>query len=474
MSETATDLSWVRNLLDTARASVEKPVTSHILRTSREYAIYANTSRGIPLVHDGLKEVQRIALWLLRNRGEKIKTVALSGLMAYERLYVHGETSANDAIGLLAAPFRNTVPLIEGLGQFGSRVTPGKEGIGAPRYTDVKRSKVAEAILYADLDLVPMEDNYDGSNQKPKHFLPLIPTLLLNGISGVGVGWSTNILPRSLKGLVQATQDALQGKKALRGLEPHFQRYDVSVQALGPNQYEFTGKVEVEDTSTVRVRELPPNLSLEDFRERLIAMEDADQIVGFTDRSADAIDIAVRFKRGSIKGWSEDDAINFLKLRSKDTERIVVVNWDGETIRVYDSPEDVVREFAAWRLGWYEKRYQKLLRDTTWEREYWRAIAALFDDRFPTRLGKFENRATVEVDVTKVVKKAKVEIDDEQLGRIVSLPTYRWTQEFDADVRKKIAALDSDIALFNDILSSEEHRRTIFIHELDELKKLKV
>lgn len=471
MTETTNEFDWVRAL--SGKSNTLPPVTSRILNTSRDYAIYANLSRGIPLVHDGLKDVQRIALWLLRNRSDKIKTIALSGMMAYERLYVHGDVSANDAIGLLAAPYRNTVPLIEGLGQFGSRVTPGKEGIGAPRYTEVRRGKVAELILYRDLDLIPLEDNYDGSNVKPKHFLPLIPVLLLNGVSGVGVGWSTNILPRSLKGLITATQDALQNRKVLRGLEPHFERYNVTVRLLTTGQYEFSGQAEIEDSSTIRVKELPPNLSLEDFRERLITMEDADLISGFTDRSSDSINIAVKMKRGSLKDWDEKKALDFLKLRSRDTERIVVINWDGSTIRVYNSAEDMVRDFTKWRLGWYESRYRKLLNDTTHEREYWRALDALFAGKFPSRLGKFTNKSAVENDALSTIQKAKVSIDAQQLDRIVGLPTYRWTQDFSEEVKRKILALDSEIIEYSAILASDDRRREIYMNELEELKKIK-
>lgn len=263
--------------------------SDYLLQSSRDYAIYVCETRAIPNVQDGLKHGQRIAMWLLRNRSEKMKTFALSGLMGYERLYVHGETSANGAIGLLAAPFKNNTAMIEGLGQFGSRVAP-VEGIGAPRYTEVRKSKAAEAILYRDLDLVPLTDNYDGSNKQPVHFLPLIPLVLLNGVSGVAVGWSTEILPRSLKSLIQASQDALNGKP-IKGLEPHYARYNITVKTLDTNKYEYSGKADIIDTSTVRITELPPGMSIEKFRLNLITMEDADMIQGFTDRSLSLIHI---------------------------------------------------------------------------------------------------------------------------------------------------------------------------------------
>ena len=447
--------------------------SQYLIDSSREYAIYVCSFRAIPNVQDGLKHGQRIALWLLRNRAEKIKTVALGGMMSAERLYVHGDVSANNAIGLLAAPFKNNVPLIEGLGQFGSRTAP-VEGIGAPRYTEVRRSKAAEAFLYRDLDLVPLKDNYDGSNKEPVHFLPIIPTVLLNGVAGVAVGWSTDILPRSLKGLIQATQDALAGAKTIRGLEPVFDRYNITVKPLiEKNRYEFSGKCLIEDTSTVRIIELPPGISIESFRKKLIEMEEADTIVSFVDRSTEAIDITVKFKRGSVKDWTEDKALTFFKLREKSTERIVIINWDGQSIRTYADPAELVRDFVAWRLGWYTTRFEKLVADTSNERDYWRVIEALFKGGFTKKLGTFANRSQMEEEVTAVTKKAKIVVSEPHMDRVMALATYRWTQEFEAEVKERIAKLTADIADYEATLASPEKLKAVYQSELDELKKLK-
>lgn len=443
-----------------------------ILRDSRDYAIYVCSTRAIPAVEDGLKQGQRIALWLLRNRAEKLKTFALSGQMGFERLYVHGEGSANNAINLLAAPYKNNVPLIEGLGQFGSRTAP-VEGIGAPRYTDVRRSKAAEAFLYRDLDLVPLEDNYDGSNKQPIHFLPIIPTVLLNGVSGVAVGWSTEILPRSLKALIAATQDALAGKP-VKQLVPHFERYNLTVKSTGTNQWEFSGKANIVDTSTLQITELPPGEKIENFRSKLIKMEEADTIVSFTDRSTDCIDITVKFKRGSLKNWTEADAIKFFKLHEKITERIVVIDWNRDGIKTYKTAEELVVDFVKWRLDWYTKRFEKRLKDTSYELNYWLVLEALFKAGFTKRLGTFADRAAVEDEVLTVSAKVKLGIDDSQLDRVVNLPTYRWTKDFEGKVKEKIDQLQADIKEFKAILASPSRLKSVYNDELEELKKLKL
>ncbi|RYE99882.1 MAG: hypothetical protein EOO77_34895 [Oxalobacteraceae bacterium] len=366
----------------------------------------------------------------------------------------------------------NNVPLIEGLGQFGSRAIP--DGIGAPRYTEVRRSKAGEAFLYNDLALVPETENYDGSNVLPIHFLPLIPVVLLNGVEGVAVGFSTKILPRALPDLIAATQAALRGTKKIAEPRPEYNNYAITVTALGDSQYEFTGRVTVENTSTLRVTELPPGCSLEDFKKRLIQMEERDEIINFLDGSADTIDVEIQMKRGTVKGWSERQAVDFLKLREKVTERITVVDWACENIGTYDNAVALIRDFAEWRLGWYEKRYARLLDEANRDLIYWKLLRALFRAGFTKKLGTFADRAAVEVDVVAVGKKAKLLTDDSQIDRAVSLPTYRWTKAFEAEVETKIAEIEARVVEYSAIMADPERRRDIYLDELDALKKAKL
>lgn len=444
------------------------PTSKYILDTSREYSIYVCSSRAIPSVTDGLKDSQRKALWVIKNEPSKIKTVSLAGSMIASGLYMHGDKSAADAISMLAAPFVNNVPLLEGIGAFGTRVAP-VDGIGAPRYTYVKRGNTANALIFRDLDIVPMMDNYDGSAQEPRHFLPLIPLVLLNGISGIAVGWSTSILPRSMKKLVTATQQALRGEK-ITGLDPAFDYLNVEVKKLD-EAWEFHGRCDILDTSTVKITELPPSLNLQAMKKRLNKMEEDGLIQTYTDRSTGVIDITVKFKRGEVKDWTPETAVQFFKLKEKSSERLVVIDWNGTSIRQYDSAEDIVRSFADWRLAWYKDRYQKMLDDDSYELKYWQGVKACFDDKLPERLGKKVDKADVEQEVSTIT--VKIGLDASQIDKIVSLPTYRWAQDFLQTVKNNIALLQGQIKSHKSIIKDPQAMKDIYLAELDELKKLK-
>ncbi len=450
-----------------------QPITSSdfILKASREYALYVCQDRAIPNVTDGLKHVQRMALWLLRNKQDKIKTVALGGELAASKVYVHGDVPANNAISLLCAPYKNNVPLIEGHGAFGNRLYPGLEGIGAPRYTEVKRCKAAEALLYRDLDVVPLEDNYDGSTKQPKHFLPLIPLVLLNGISGIAVGWSTNILPHDLKTLIKATKAAITNKP-IEPILPFYSKYNCSITNIGLNKWELTGHCEVKD-NVVYITELPPGLDIEAFRKRLIEMENSDEIRDFIDRSTDCINIQVKLNRPSIlddepsnNPTNEAEAISFFKLRERITERIVVIDWNGNSIRVYEQPEDLIKDFVGWRLGWYTKRYEHYTKRDSYELNYWKGLENLFNCGFSKKLGTFANKTAMQDFIRTQVET----LDDQQIERLVNLPTHKWTSEFKTEIQERVRQLEADLADYVDIMASPERLRKIYLSELDEIK----
>ena len=464
---------------------VQAAASDYINSSSKEYAIYTAQNRAIPSSCDGLKDGQRKMLWIMRNKSEKVKTISLAGESIQAGYYLHGDVSASDTISRLAAPYLNNIPLLEGLGAFGTRVAP--DGWGAPRYTYVKRSKAAQALLYTDLDIVPLKPNYDGSVMEPANFLPLIPLALLNGMSGIAVGWSTEILPHNLKHIVSACVAALDGK-TIPKLVPQFDYLQTTVTPIGDNAYEFTGKVTIEGDTLVRITELPPDLSLEKFKARLNQMEDDDQIHSYTDRSTKTINIEVRFKRGVISGkpastemvngkkvkvaavapWTEADLISFFKLKSKTTQRIVVLDFNNTSIRQYDCAEDLVKAFVEWRLSYYTHRYTKMRADLLLELNFACGIQACLKGGLPKWLPTAQNKSAVEQKVRDLT--VKISLTDDQIERIVSLPTYRWAKDAQEKIEGEIAQLSEQIVQYEQILADPVKLRAIYREELLQLK----
>lgn len=442
--------------------------SEYIMRISKEYGLYILDNRAIPSMFDGLKTGQRIALWLMRNKRDKIKTMALAGEMIASELYVHGDAAASDSISLLAARFLNNQPLLQGIGGFGSRTE--RYAIGAPRYTYVKRNAFAQRNLYTDLDVVPMVDNHDGSNRMPATFLPTVPLVLLNGVRGTTTGWATRILPRSYSDLVRAVLEVLQTGEVQTKLMPCYERYDVDVREESPGRYVLSGRAGIKNTSTVLVTELPPEISLETYRGRLDALEKSGKIVGFTDRSKRQIDITVKFQRAVLAELDAESVLDYLRLRDTITEHIVVLGTNG--VREYRSAEELVKDWVDWRVSWYQKRYEDLVRKDMEELWFLRSYIACYEgyqgshgtsfDSIPKYLYRVESKANLRHYMQQVVQVNGVYYYPPAIDRLVELSIHRWTQDGYEAVKLKEQELLKQYEDHQAMADSPKRQREVF------------
>lgn len=447
---------------------IDMTSSNYIKKISKEYALYVCTSRGIPNIGDGLKSVQRKMLWTIKNKADKIKTISLVGAAIEDNIYVHGDAAGATAVSQMAAPFKNNVCLIEGHGNFGSRVNP--EGWAAPRYTYVKKSKLTEKLIYSDIDIIPMMENYDGSTMEPETFLPLIPLILLNGVSGIAVGWATEILPRSFSDIVQTCIDELKGKK-LKRILPSYDYLNCTVTQLEDNTYEICGKIKIVDSSTVSVIELSPYISLEKFKENLDTLEEKGIINSYQDKSTKTINVVIKFPRGSLKDKSEYEIIKELKLNQRKTENIVALDFDGDSPSYYNNELEVIKQFIEWRLLWYTLRYEKIIENDEYELKYYKGLKTCIQKKLPDKINKLQSKQLLKDTVNNMTANV---LDDSQVERLIAIPFYRWTNDFINYVDDKIAKLQENIDKNNEILSDDDNTRKIYISELEDLKKLKI
>ncbi|MDX6268384.1 MAG: gyrase subunit, partial [Frankiales bacterium] len=172
----------------------------------------------------------------------------------------HGDTAIYDALVRLAQPFSMRVPLVDGLGNFGSPDDPP----AAQRYTECRLSSAAMALVTGlDEESVDFEPNYDGSEQQPSVLPAAFPNLLVNGTAGIAVGMATNMIPHNLVEVVDAARHLLDNPDAdLDELMRHIPGPDLPTggQVLGMDEvrqaYE-TGRGVVRMRATAEVGPLP-------------------------------------------------------------------------------------------------------------------------------------------------------------------------------------------------------------------------
>ena len=415
----------------------------------KSYALYVCQQRGIPSLTDGLKPSQRKAIFSLGQKTSKIKTISLAGEMISNNIYLHGDISAAETISHMAAPYVNNLPLIEGEGNFGSKLTPND--FGAPRYTYVRSNDITKKFFGIDLDIIPMQDNYDGSTSEPKHYLPLIPVCLINGSEGIAFGWSTYILPRNPKKLIKAAINILNNKKCNNLLDPYWNNFDIEINKLD-NSWLIKGKVEIINNYTCLIKELPPNMKVTSLRKRLNILIEEEKIVDYNDNSTSDINIEIIFKRGSLKDWNEDKLIELFKLKSKETENLVVLNLD-DRIQYYDDVEILLKDFVDWRLKYYLNRYSHYHYVDSDKLKFCLAIEELFKKKFPETLPYKSKKEMMEA-IGNLVS-----LSEDEISSIVNFPTYNWTSEYRGKNLEKIKQLQENLLLWESFINDPEKRK---------------
>lgn len=169
-----------------------------------DYAMSVIISRALPDVRDGLKPVHRRILYSMYEEhltADKpfFKSATTVGNVI-GRYHPHGDASAYDALVRMAQNFSLRYPLIDGHGNFGS---VDGDPPAAYRYTEARMSKISNELL-ADIDknTVDFIPNFDEKRVEPVVLPTRIPTLLVNGCSGIAVGMATNIPPHNLREVI--------------------------------------------------------------------------------------------------------------------------------------------------------------------------------------------------------------------------------------------------------------------------------
>ena len=188
--------------------SITTPVDieSEMKKSYLDYAMSVIVGRALPDVRDGLKPVHRRILFGMYELG-------LTSTKAYRKcakivgevlgkFHPHGDAPVYDALVRLAQDFNMRYPLVDGQGNFGS---VDGDPPAAMRYTEARLSKIAEEML-ADIEKETVEfvPNFDESEKEPVVLPTRVPSLLVNGSSGIAVGMATNIPPHNLKEVVEA------------------------------------------------------------------------------------------------------------------------------------------------------------------------------------------------------------------------------------------------------------------------------
>ena len=321
---------------------VVKDIEKEMKTAYIDYAMSVIVSRALPDVRDGLKPVHRRILYAMYEDGitsdKPYRKCANTVGSVLGRYHPHGDASVYDAMVRMAQDFSLRYPLIDGHGNFGSI---DGDGAAAMRYTEARMAKIAETMLTdIEKNTVDFMPNYDDRLQEPTVLPSKIPTLLINGSSGIAVGMATNIPPHNLTEVINGIikiidEDNVTDEELAKIIKgPDFPTGGLILGREGIKQAYTTGKGKIIVRAEAEIEEI------ENGRQRIIVRSLPYQV-----NKARLIEyIANLVKDKKIEGISElrdesdrNDKVRIVIGLKKDANAQVVLNHLYKNTQMQDS-----------------------------------------------------------------------------------------------------------------------------------------
>jgi DNA gyrase subunit A len=287
------------NLTDTI---LEKNFVDLIDERFTNYAFAVMEDRALPDARDGLKPSQRRTLVAmddlkLRASGKTKKCAKICGDVS-GNYHPHGEAVVYPTLVRMAQSWSLRYPLITPQGNFGSPAPEDKPA--AMRYTEAKLSSFGDLMVNELSDqVVRYQANYNDEMMEPTVLPSLFPNLIVNGCSGIAVGWATNMAPHNLREVAKlvdayiknpdiTTEEALQivpgpdfpircKVLGLDGIRSYFTNGRGTVQLEG-----YYDIVQERNQEIIKVSELPYGSSAESFCREIKDLVESKKIEGIT------------------------------------------------------------------------------------------------------------------------------------------------------------------------------------------------
>ena len=254
---------WLREYREGSSLDHNRDVLTCAEFVDQELILFsmADNVRSIPSVIDGLKPGQRKVLFACfkRKLSQQVKVAQLAGYISEHAEYHHGEQALCSTIVNMAQDFvgSNNANLLVPHGMFGTRLHGGKDA-ASPRYVFTTLSKVAHATFQADDAPLATYLMEDGHLIEPKYYCPVVPLVLINGASGIGTGWSTDVPCYNPVDVVRNLRELMDGQEQSL-MAPWYRGFDgvIEQRIKKTNPWVSVGNYEEVDENTLDITELP-------------------------------------------------------------------------------------------------------------------------------------------------------------------------------------------------------------------------
>lgn len=454
-----------------------------------DYSMSVIVARALPDVRDGLKPVHRRVLYgmhdlgLAYNKSHKKSARIVGEVLG--KYHPHGDTSVYDAMVRMAQDWSLRYPLVDGQGNFGSM---DGDSPAAMRYTEARQARITDEIL-SDIqkETVDFRLNFDDTLEEPTVLPARIPTLMINGASGIAVGMATNMLPHNLSEVIDGTVAMVDNPDiTIDELMEHIKAPDFPTGGTiygyngvkeafhtGRGKIVVRGKANIETNDktgkeTIVVTEIPYQVNKANLVAKIAELVNTDKISGISDlrdeSDRNGLRIVVEVKRDSMASVVLSKLYKYSYLQtSYGVNNIALVNGRPQLLNV----KQILEEFIKFRLEVIVRRTKYDLRKAE-ERAHileGLLIALANIDEVIAII-----RASKTVDVAREGLMAAFELSEIQAKAILEMRLQKLVSLEVDKIKKEHAELMVKIAEYKEIIASEELQRGIIKSEMAELK----
>lgn len=455
------------------------------------YSMSVLLGRALPDVRDGLKPVHRRILFAMHELGlssrKPFKKCARVVGEVLGKFHPHGDNAVYDSLVRMAQDFSLRYPLIRGHGNFGSI---DADPAAAMRYTECRLEALSEAMLLADIDqdTVNFVPNFDESQKEPSLLPARLPTLLLNGASGIAVGMATNIPPHNLGELVDVLCALIHNPEAtLQELLEYMPGPDFPTGGLimgnlgildayrtGRGRITVRGKTEVEllDSKSKRmgviIKEIPYQTNKSMLVEKIAELVENKTLDGISDirdeSDRSGMRIVIELKRGADPSIVVNSLYRLTALQSSFSCNMVGI-LDGQPKQM--GLKEVLQAFLDFRCSVVERRARFKLSQVKERRHIVEGIMVGLDnlDRVIRIVREAPSNSTASAalkDEFKLSEKQADAILDMNLRRLTMLERKKFVDES--------KTLMEQILKLEELLSSRKNILQLIEQEVIELK----
>jgi DNA topoisomerase-2 len=458
--------------------------------------------RALPNMYDGFKESQRKVFYgIMVNKDAKKKTVNVENLVGSVKEttgYHHGGNSLVNTIINMAQGFvgSNNIPLLKNDGEFGTRGSAGEDAAAA-RYIFTGLEEIALTIFSAEDEPILKKAVEDDHEVEYEMFMPIVPTILINGANGIASGYSTDIPcynPDDIIKWIVKWLDSEDGIVNLPWLKPWYRGFTGEIELLrksgtkvtvidpktsekSPTTWKSKGILHEGKKGWWSIEELPIGMWTHKMTEYLEYMLTGAPGEKSKKKKGDKYLSDVRWKGTPntvywdikpTKDFIPDMNVsgNFKNMQSTSSlTNIHVINENNYPIK-YETVEDLLQDFCIKRLEYYELRREYWLgkhqKDLEKESDRYKYVKAVVDQK----LNMHQTDEKLEKDM-KNLGLRKFANDDKTptYDYLLSMQMRSMTVKRMEEIKKEIEKIKERVAFFE-----ENEPSDLWIIDLEKFK----